>query len=72
MGSLGARLLSPHPLLQVFQRRQDGSINFFRGWEAYRDGFGKLTGEHWLGEHPASGLPQCGLGRGLALSQEGG
>lgn len=24
-------------------------MNFFRGWEAYRDGFGKLTGEHWLG-----------------------
>lgn len=34
---------------QVFQRREDGSVNFFRGWEAYRDGFGKLTGEHWLG-----------------------
>lgn len=38
-------LVSP----QVFQRREDGSVNFFRGWEAYRDGFGKLTGEHWLG-----------------------
>ncbi|XP_042335410.1 fibrinogen C domain-containing protein 1 [Sceloporus undulatus] len=33
----------------VFQRREDGSVNFFRGWEAYHDGFGKLTGEHWLG-----------------------
>ncbi|XP_009577128.1 PREDICTED: fibrinogen C domain-containing protein 1-like, partial [Fulmarus glacialis] len=33
----------------VFQRREDGSGNCFRGWEAYRDGFGKLTGEHWLG-----------------------
>nr|XP_045001404.1 fibrinogen C domain-containing protein 1 isoform X1 [Jaculus jaculus] len=33
----------------VFQRREDGSVNFFRGWEAYREGFGKLTGEHWLG-----------------------
>ncbi|KAM8801072.1 fibrinogen C domain-containing protein 1 [Rhynchonycteris naso] len=33
----------------VFQRREDGSVNFFRGWEAYRDGFGRLTGEHWLG-----------------------
>ena len=38
---------------QVFQRREDGSVNFFRGWEAYRDGVGKLTGEHWLGETPA-------------------
>ncbi|MEJ1271706.1 fibrinogen C domain containing 1 [Cricetulus griseus] len=36
-------------LVQVFQRREDGSVNFFRGWEAYREGFGKLTGEHWLG-----------------------
>ncbi|CAK6433523.1 unnamed protein product [Pipistrellus nathusii] len=33
----------------VFQRRQDGSVNFFRGWAAYRDGFGRLAGEHWLG-----------------------
>ncbi|XP_028313637.1 fibrinogen C domain-containing protein 1-like [Gouania willdenowi] len=33
----------------VIQRRQDGSVNFFRGWEAYRDGFGVTTGEHWLG-----------------------
>ncbi|XP_075041337.1 fibrinogen C domain-containing protein 1 isoform X1 [Mixophyes fleayi] len=33
----------------VFQRREDGSVSFFRGWEQYRDGFGKLTEEHWLG-----------------------
>lgn len=54
-----------HPPLpsQVFQRREDGSVNFFRGWEAYRDGFGKLTGEHWLGERPCA--PQTGgLGEG--------
>ncbi|XP_036073771.1 fibrinogen C domain-containing protein 1 isoform X1 [Rousettus aegyptiacus] len=37
------------PAREVFQRRADGSVNFFRGWEAYRDGFGTLTGEHWLG-----------------------
>uniref|UniRef100_A0A665TJK0 Fibrinogen C domain containing 1 n=1 Tax=Echeneis naucrates TaxID=173247 RepID=A0A665TJK0_ECHNA len=33
----------------VIQRREDGSVNFFRGWEAYRDGFGTTRGEHWLG-----------------------
>ncbi|XP_058861509.1 fibrinogen C domain-containing protein 1-like isoform X1 [Acipenser ruthenus] len=33
----------------VIQRREDGSVNFFRGWDAYREGFGKITGEHWLG-----------------------
>lgn len=52
MGSRGAAWGSQLMLFvsrQVFQRREDGSVNFFRGWEAYRDGFGKLTGEHWLG-----------------------
>lgn len=37
-------------LVQVIQRREDGTVNFFRGWESYREGFGKITGEHWLGK----------------------
>ncbi len=42
----------------VIQRRQDGSIDFNRTWEEYRDGFGDLSGEFWLGNENLHNLTE--------------
>ncbi|XP_044124717.1 ficolin-1-like isoform X4 [Bufo gargarizans] len=33
----------------VIQRRWDGSVDFFRTWDAYKKGFGSRLNEFWLG-----------------------
>ncbi|KAM8776014.1 angiopoietin-4 isoform 1-T1 [Rhynchonycteris naso] len=33
----------------LIQRRENGSVNFQRNWEEYKQGFGDPAGEHWLG-----------------------
>ena len=33
----------------VLLKRQDGSVDVYRNWTDYKNGFGNLEGEHWLG-----------------------
>ena len=44
----------------VVQRRQDGSVDFNRGWVEYEEGFGNLTGEFWYGLRPLHCLTNQG------------
>ena len=43
-------LLQFKEVLQVIQRRVNGTVDFAREWNDYEIGFGNLTGEHWLGK----------------------
>ena len=42
----------------VFQRRMDGTEDFYRGWADYVKGFGDLNGEFWLGLNKIHRLTQ--------------
>lgn len=44
----------------VIQRRINGSVDFFRGWEDYKIGFGDASGEYWIGLHNLHELTKQG------------
>ncbi|VDI74480.1 Hypothetical predicted protein [Mytilus galloprovincialis] len=45
----------------VFQRRVNGTTDFFRGWKEYENGFGNLKAEFWLGNKKINELTSNGL-----------
>ncbi|XP_065058542.1 ficolin-2-like [Rhopilema esculentum] len=46
----------------VFQRRVDASVDFFRDWDAYKQGFGDMNGNFWLGLEKLHKLAAPGKG----------
>ena len=54
----------------VFQRRMDGSVDFFLNWVDYEEGFGDLDGEFRLGLSKIHRLTQDGTDYTLRVDLE--
>ena len=45
----------------VIQRRMDGSVDFYKTWDEYKQGFGNLQSEFWLGNDHIYQLTNQGI-----------
>ena len=54
----------------VFQRRIDASVDFYRGWEEYKNGFGDPNGNFWLGLEKVHKLASPGRGAILRVDMK--
>ena len=43
-------IIATSALLQVFHRRINGSVDFYRNWTEYENGFRNVNDEFWLGK----------------------
>ncbi|KAL5008821.1 hypothetical protein ScPMuIL_014402 [Solemya velum] len=59
--------------LTVIQRRTSGTLNFNRTWDEYKNGFGDLAGDFWLGNENIHSLTEdSALGLQIDLLVEDG
>ena len=54
----------------VFQRRIDASVDFFRNWTSYKNGFGDTSGNFWIGLDTLHRLAAPGRGAILRVDMK--
>ena len=49
--------------MDCFPMEMDGSVDFYRGWNDYEEGFGNLQFEFWLGLSKLHRITQLGVAK---------